>query len=66
MYFPLGWPKHLDSNGATKGAPVKILRHRTKNFVVEVRENSVAFWHSRVSCEIMSKFNVGGVVTDSN
>ena len=49
MYFPVGWPKILGSNGATKGAPVRVLRHRSKNYVVEIRENSVAFWHSRVS-----------------
>lgn len=62
MYFPVGWPKLLDSNGATKGAPVKVLRHRCKNYVIEIRENSVAFWHSRVCTEKKNSYIIIGLV----
>lgn len=48
MYFPVGWPTVLKSNGATSGSPVKLLKLRTKSYVIELRERSVAFWQSRV------------------
>ena len=49
MYFPIGWPKVLHSAGATCGRPVKVLRHRSRDLVVELRTSSVAIWHARVS-----------------
>ena len=55
MYFPVGWPKVLHSNGVTKGKPLKVFRHRTKNCVIELRGRSVAFWHSRVSEFFLNK-----------
>ena len=49
MYCPVGWPRVLVGRGGENGGdPVQLLRHRTKNLVVEVRERSVRVWHSRV------------------
>lgn len=49
MYCPVGWPRVLVGRGGDNGGdPVQLLRHRTKNLVVEVRERSVRVWHSRV------------------
>ena len=49
MQYPVGWPRVLDSRGATSGPPVKLLRHRAKDLLFELRERSLAVWHSRVS-----------------
>ena len=50
MYFPCGWPRVLHSSGESGGGnPVKVFRHRTRDLVIELRENSVTFWHARVS-----------------
>ena len=49
MYYPIGWPRILDGRGATGGSPIQLLRHRSKNLVFELREHSVAVWHTRVS-----------------
>ena len=49
MYFPVGWPKVLRGSGATRGYPVKVFRHSSKDLVVELRSHSVAFWQARVS-----------------
>ena len=49
MYFPIGWPKILHSRSSTGGGrPMRLLRHRTKNLIVELRERSLSFWNSRV------------------
>jgi hypothetical protein len=49
MYFPCGWPRVLHASGESGGGnPVKVFRHRTKDLVIELRDNSVAFWHSRL------------------
>lgn len=49
MYFPIGWPKVLHGGPATKGHPVKVFRHKTRDIVIELRSHSVAFWQTRVS-----------------
>lgn len=49
MYFPIGWPKSLQGGRATRGHPVKVFRHKSRDLVVELRSHSVAFWHTRVS-----------------
>ena len=49
MQYPVGWPRVLDSKGATSGSPVKLLRHRTRELLFELRGSSLAVWHSRVS-----------------
>ena len=45
----VGWPRVLNSRGATSGPPVKLLGHRAKDLLFELRERSLAVWHSRVS-----------------
>ena len=47
--YPVGWPRVLNSRGATSGPPVKLLGHRAKDLLFELRERSLAVWHSRVS-----------------
>ena len=44
--YPVGWPRVLNSRGATSGPPVKLLRHRAKDLLFELRERSLAVWHS--------------------
>ena len=60
MYFPIGWPKVLHGGHATRGHPVKVFRHRTKDMVIELRSHSVGFWHTRVSLKKLT------FVLDSN
>lgn len=48
MYYPVGCPRILDGRGATGGSPLLLLRHRTKNLMFELREHSLAVWHTRV------------------
>ena len=55
MQYPVGWPRVLDSRGATSGPPVKLLRHRAKDLLFELRERSLAVWHSRVRTARLSR-----------
>lgn len=62
MYYPIGWPRILDGRGATGGSPIQLLRHRSKNLVFELREHSVAVWHSRLHILLASfKLSPGNI-----
>ncbi|XP_019849671.1 PREDICTED: RAB6A-GEF complex partner protein 1-like isoform X2 [Amphimedon queenslandica] len=64
MYYPVGWPLVLDGRGGTGGAPLQLLtaRNRTKNLIFELREHSIAVWHSRLHILLSSyKLSPGNI-----
>lgn len=49
MYFPVGWPKILDTPNSDEFRIIKILCDRIKILFAILTEDSLSIWYTKVS-----------------